>query len=232
MSNEYEQKANAVHFDKFFQGKVYIWADKGHTYTKNSQGVMTCTSMEAWQDINIITPKGWAKKNVKLIRPKRPIISASPSLNIPDEELQAFAEKISKFIPELNDEQKAQVIKSELYMGSTARNNPAFLTARQLFEVSKALKHPIKRYNLIVIDEKGTYFNSQDNLYDTTCIMKVKSVMKQYPTNTENWNTLWITTANKSSENTDNVGFVCVMNVGPKFRDLDPFQYATWSYSK
>ena len=224
--NAQEKQTNAEYFDKCFLAKsFYMWAERGHVYTKNSEDVMTCTSMEAWQDIKEITPKGWAKKNVKLVKPK-PIIHACPSLNIPPEELKEFAKKLSKVLPEL--ECAETVTKSEFGMGETVRSDPSFLTAVKLFAVSCQQKSPIKRFNLIILDVEGTYFSSQDAIEDTTCITKIRNVMSKHPANTENWDSLWEVMSCRSVIK-PNKHFICVMNIGPKFHDLDQYQYATWN---
>tara|TARA_R110000824_G_scaffold280101_5_gene468191 strand:+ start:6147 stop:6368 length:222 start_codon:yes stop_codon:yes gene_type:complete len=62
------KEINAKHFEMYFQGKHYLWKDKGHLYSKNSKGETTTDTLQAWEDIKNITPKGWAKKNVKLVK--------------------------------------------------------------------------------------------------------------------------------------------------------------------
>ena len=62
------KEINAQHFDLYFQSNLYLWKDTGHIYKKNSKGEMTTDTMEAWLAIRNITPKGWAKKNVKLVK--------------------------------------------------------------------------------------------------------------------------------------------------------------------
>ena len=64
------REVNAKYFENAFSMcKRYMWQNKGHVYTENSNGVMTASNMQAWEDIKDITPKGWAKKNVKLVKP-------------------------------------------------------------------------------------------------------------------------------------------------------------------
>lgn len=63
------KNANASHFENHFarlnEGGVYMWKDEGHIYTKKGNKVVASTRA-AWDDINRITPRGWAKNNVKL----------------------------------------------------------------------------------------------------------------------------------------------------------------------
>tara|TARA_R110002153_G_scaffold78369_1_gene200629 strand:- start:1680 stop:2336 length:657 start_codon:yes stop_codon:yes gene_type:complete len=74
MSSISEKSANAAHFTKFFSqiqtGGYYIWKDEGICFTKNSTGKMVASSRGDWDKIQRITPKGWAKKNVKLSNKK------------------------------------------------------------------------------------------------------------------------------------------------------------------
>ena len=64
-------QANADHFISHFnmiaQGGFYMWIDKGHKYHRHGHRMMA-ENIEAWNDIREITPKGWAKEHIVLLR--------------------------------------------------------------------------------------------------------------------------------------------------------------------
>ena len=69
MATNSQKLTNSQYFENAFkwinEGGFYMWKEKGFAYYKKD-GKMVADTMEGWTAIKIITPKGWAKKNIKL----------------------------------------------------------------------------------------------------------------------------------------------------------------------
>jgi hypothetical protein len=69
MPTQQQRQANAEYFTNIFQtineGGIYAWTNKGHIFTKHN-GYMVAPTLQAWKDIKNITPRGWARQNIKL----------------------------------------------------------------------------------------------------------------------------------------------------------------------
>ena len=104
-----------------------------------------------------------------------------------------------------------------------------FISARKFFKVQEMLGRPFKKYNLLISQDDGDWFSSEDDLSEGFIMNVLKKREEQYEYGCANWDTMYYL---KSKDLKDNQRFYCYCNLsndrGGEYGLADKFEYFTW----
>ena len=100
------------------------------------------------------------------------------------------------------------------------------IIAKKHFIVQKILGRPFKKYNLLISQDDGDWFSSEDDLKDGFIMNVLRKIEEQYRYGCQNWDTMYFI---KSQGLKDNQRFFCYCNLSNDRDDkIDKFEYFTW----
>tara|TARA_R100000388_G_scaffold40368_1_gene31069 strand:+ start:191 stop:559 length:369 start_codon:yes stop_codon:yes gene_type:complete len=104
-----------------------------------------------------------------------------------------------------------------------------FILAQKFFKVQEILGRPFKKYNLLITQDDGDWFSSEDDLSEGFINSVLKKRERQYKDGCNNWNIMY---AMKSRGLKDNQRFFCYCNLSNDrdgdYGKIDKFEYFTW----
>jgi hypothetical protein len=104
------------------------------------------------------------------------------------------------------------------------------LYGRKAFAVQDMLGRPLRKYNLIISQDDGDWFSSEDDLKDGFIMSVLRKREQQYPNGCGNWDTMYLLRSHGLKENQR---FLCYCDITEDRRltrdsPFDKFEYITW----